>query len=125
MFVDRVKIHVKGGDGGDDQIAADLSRVLHLDIESRFDARADDHRRFAGQLTHGSLAGIENRRYDRRDNDALDALRINLIKIQKIFEFHAVLVGGLEQVGRHADLDENAVVLHTAEHDVGIADIDR
>ena len=86
---------------------------------------APRRRAFAGQLAHGSLAGIENRRYDRRDNDALDALRINLIKIQKIFEFHAVLVRGLEQVGRHAGLDENAVVLHTAEHDVGIADIDR
>ena len=111
--------------GGDDQVAADLRRVLHLDVEAGPDAGADDHRRLARQLAHGRPARVQDRRHDRRDDDTLNGLQVDLVQVQQVFQLHAVLVGRFEQVRRHAGLHEDPVVLHTAEHDVGIADIDR
>ena len=65
---------------------------------------ANLHRRLARQLAHGRPARVQNRRHDRRDDDALDGLQVDLVQVQQVFQLHAVLIGRFEQVRLQAGL---------------------
>ena len=105
----------------DHQIRTGLCRVFDLDVQSRFQARADDQAGLTRQLADGRLHGIENLRNNTCNDSAFNGCRISLINIQQDLQVDAVFVRCFGRFRADAAFKYDGIALHTADHDVGIA----
>ena len=95
------------------------------DIEACLQSGAHHQRNLASEFLNGGTHGIQHLRNNRGDNGAFDGLGAHLIDLQDHLQVNAVLIRGLGGIGAQSGLKENPLILHTADDDVGIADINR
>ena len=112
------------GYGDDNTVAAYLGRYIHMDIQTGFQAGTYHHRLLANDLNDTGADGIEYRRHHRRNNTIRNVRNFSAQRFDHIFDLNTVLIRGTGAIRGNAGLKNDLIILHSADENVGIADID-
>jgi hypothetical protein len=109
------------GEGVDDAVGPDLSRVVGEDRDSGADTWLDDHARCAGEGSHEhGPPGLEHRWDGRADGYPGDLV---LMLAEQPAEEDCPLVGGAALDGGHQPVGRHLAVADQAQHGVAVADV--
>ena len=111
------------GDVVDHAVRPHLVRVVHTDLQTRFQPGRDLQRHDAEIHAEHMLDGIVERRDDGREDAAPDVGRRYAVDGKHIDDLRAVLVGRAFEIGRDAERNFQRVPVEHGVFDIGIPDV--
>ena len=107
------------------QVAAQLRWIVDADIKSGLNSAPHQQRGDSAQHSDGPHQDRFQLRYHRGDDGPLHTVRRDSPQGKNIGEEHGVLVLGLGPVGRHPGCKPHLFPFHSAQHNIGVAYVDR
>ena len=107
------------------EVARERARIVYLDVNARFYARADYHALKPRELAHRRAYRAVHLRHDRSHDSPLEVRIVHTVKREALTHFKHIVVGQIARVRRKAAAAHYCSVLDTAENDIRISDIYR
>ena len=106
-----------------DAVRAHVLRIVHADVESRFDARSHDHRIDVEELHDARTERMHDLRHHGRNDHIIDIRRLVAAQSQELRDHQPVFVGRVVRLRGDAVRARDAPIVDKTDHDVRVADI--
>ena len=113
----------QGGYTADHQICACLGRILNLDIQASFQARANNKCGFTCEFLNGGLHRVKHLRNNGSNDGAFDVLIGDAIDLQQHLQVDAVFIGCFGGIRAQARFKTDFITLHAANYNIRITNI--